>query len=215
MRHEEVHELLPWFVNGTLSDAERARVSAHIDSCLVCRRVVQRERRLLLHMAAEPAANTAIDAGFRRLMDHVDTRRRRPSPPAAASEHRFSWAYAVMMLVGIGIAIWMATPRESVEPAPFATVTDRQGAAATRLDIVLDASIDARAHDTIAQSIATGIGARIVASPTENGRYMLELPDRADEQTINETLERLRSDPRVQFAGRAHIATSDRVGGDP
>ena len=39
-------ELLPWYVNGTLSPEERQRVEAHLDQCPSCRGEVQALRSL-------------------------------------------------------------------------------------------------------------------------------------------------------------------------
>lgn len=35
-RHQEVWELLPWYVNGTLKDPDRDMLAHHISECLAC-----------------------------------------------------------------------------------------------------------------------------------------------------------------------------------
>jgi len=35
--HDQIRELLPWFVNDTLDEPERRRVAAHLPGCRVCR----------------------------------------------------------------------------------------------------------------------------------------------------------------------------------
>jgi hypothetical protein len=220
--HDEAYELLPWFVNGSLPDAERTRVLAHLDSCLSCRRVVQRERQLLAHMSAEPAADSAIDAGFRRLMGRIDSqtlgRTYRIEPRTYRSmipEHRSAantWAYAALMIAAMAVAIWMATPRNATEPtATFTTVTDPQ-ANPNLIDVVFTADISLEERT----SIVRGIGARIVAGPSDAGRYTLELiaGDTAA-QAIEQALERLRNDERVQFAGLSYTAPTDNARGNP
>jgi hypothetical protein len=44
--HRRVQALLPWHVNGTLDQAEAARVEAHIDSCARCQADAALQRRL-------------------------------------------------------------------------------------------------------------------------------------------------------------------------
>lgn len=45
-QHERAWSLLPWFVNDSLAEEERALVRAHLGECLVCRREVQRLEHL-------------------------------------------------------------------------------------------------------------------------------------------------------------------------
>src|SRR4029079_11318408 len=43
--HQRIWELLPWYVNGTLSDQDRERVEAHTADCRRCRDEVETCRR--------------------------------------------------------------------------------------------------------------------------------------------------------------------------
>ena len=211
MSHDEATELLPWLVNGGLPEAERTRVSAHVDSCLLCRRAVQRERRLLALMAAEPAAEPAIDAGFRALLRRIDAQTAERPPRPGIPDRQFvpAWVYAALMLVGLGLAIWLATPRDTPEPtARFTTVLDGQVPSPNRIDVVFAADVGAEGRAAVAQEI----GGRIVAGPSDAGRYTLELPlDAAVDVDVDvaRTLERLRADARVRFAGRARAEPGD------
>lgn len=211
MEHENIQELLPWYVNGTLPDAERGRVNAHVDSCLLCRRIVQRDRQLFAHLSAEPVENSTIDASFRKLMRRIDreapTRLNLPRlelPDRASTRH--AWAYAALMFIGIVVAAWLATPRGADQSAEFTTVTDRQTPSPAQLDVVFAPDL---ASDEPAQIIAS-LGARIVAGPSAMGRYTIELASEAPtESELASALERLRADRRVQFAGRNFIAPAD------
>ncbi|HEX2162476.1 MAG TPA: zf-HC2 domain-containing protein, partial [Thermoanaerobaculia bacterium] len=46
LRHQEVWELLPWYVNGTLAAAERQAVDEHLERCPLCQSEVTASRRL-------------------------------------------------------------------------------------------------------------------------------------------------------------------------
>ena len=45
-KHGGVRELLPFFVNGTLSELENARVIRHVTSCASCTAELGEQRRL-------------------------------------------------------------------------------------------------------------------------------------------------------------------------
>lgn len=195
--HDEAQELIPWFVNGTLADAARARVSAHVDSCLPCRRTLQRERRLLSLMAPEPASDSAIEAGFRKLMRRIEkdarSKARRLMLPEQSQAHS-TWVYAVSMAVALGVAIWLATPRESA-------LDDTN-----RIDVVFAAGTSVAVREDVLRAIS----ARVTAGPSADGRYTLELTGAApSEEAVARALERLRNDPRVELAERPRRQVPD------
>ena len=50
--HGEAEELLPWYANGQLDEADRAIVDAHLSSCAYCRQQLAIERRLIKEFQA-------------------------------------------------------------------------------------------------------------------------------------------------------------------
>ena len=169
MSHEEARELLPWFVNGSLSDDERASVASHVESCLLCHRVVQRERALLSRMLAEPDPEAAVDAGFRKLMGRIGAQPHARTSRLMLREPRFAastWSYAALMLLALTLAIWLATPRDEAAAPVFTTVTDPQAASARTIDAVFRDDVDAETR----AGIAAEVGAQITAGPSPAGR---------------------------------------------
>ncbi len=57
--HEDVRLLLPWFVNGTLADAERESVQSHLDGCAECREEVLLSREMMA-AAQQPGATPIV-----------------------------------------------------------------------------------------------------------------------------------------------------------
>ncbi|MBD3648140.1 MAG: zf-HC2 domain-containing protein, partial [Pseudomonadales bacterium] len=55
--HEEVKELLPWFVNGSLNEDEQSIVNEHLESCDECQRDIEQ----LLMISKEFNATVDID----------------------------------------------------------------------------------------------------------------------------------------------------------
>src|SRR5579862_8481108 len=91
--HRGISDLIPWYVNGTLSDRECERVDVHVDSCAVCRQELAGEHRLYDDMAAEPGVEYMPAPSLKRLQAMIDglgSERAAPVVPAAP-RHRPRW----------------------------------------------------------------------------------------------------------------------------
>ncbi len=100
--------LLPWYQNGTLSDAERAEVSAHLESCADCRAELESlgDVRKQVHAAFESDA-VPSPAARRRVMENIARASSAAAEPAAARESASARAPA------------RARPRDVARPNPF------------------------------------------------------------------------------------------------
>ncbi len=88
--HRRLRELLPWFVNETLSDTERQRVARHLHDCEVCRgdvEILAAAKRAVVAGGVEPivppADPDALLSGAAR--GSPETRRRGLPAPAMAA----------------------------------------------------------------------------------------------------------------------------------
>ncbi|HEX7848650.1 MAG TPA: zf-HC2 domain-containing protein, partial [Sphingomonas sp.] len=77
--HEQVRQLLPWYINGTLEAGEMATVEAHLADCADCRADLAAERVLARDVAALP-----VDAehAWSMLSERIDAAR----PPRRLAE---------------------------------------------------------------------------------------------------------------------------------
>ena len=69
--HRTVMELLPWYVNGTLPEAERRSVERHLRECLPCRAALKDERRLAAVLHGRASDNVSMERNFERLVDRI------------------------------------------------------------------------------------------------------------------------------------------------
>jgi anti-sigma factor RsiW len=204
--HEYVDELIPWFVNGTLPKEERLLVERHILSCLPCRRAVEQERRIRELMVARPHAGVDVEEGFRRLAQRIDdpghTVARRPSPRHAPARAAWTgWAIAAGVVLAVGGLSWYLASLPVSPSAEFATLA-APGESSQRLDVVLTEGLTAAER----ARLFSEFDGRVIAGPTEIGRYTLEFGGADSTEKIDALLERLRSDPRIRFAGRSFAA---------
>lgn len=86
--HDEIVAVLPWFVNHTLEEEQRIRVSNHIENCADCRSEVQ-----FLNKLTETVQNDArnvhtthadVDKSLAGVMDRIDAKSQQISPATSA-----------------------------------------------------------------------------------------------------------------------------------
>ena len=184
--HLDLSLLLPWYLNDTLSRAERRAVEEHLGACAGCRQELE-ELSLLrqaVHDEAEPAPSPEA---VRRLMERVgayeEGRRGRagrrglgawlpafslPRPLAAA-------ALGLLVIQAAVIAtLWLRGPGE------FRALTAPPAPGEERILIAFEGSAPERAI----RELLLGLEARVVEGPSPLGVYRLELPAGADPEEV-------------------------------
>ena len=205
--HARVTELLPWFVNGTLTDSERELVEAHTRTCLPCRRAVTEERALYCAVQTSDVPSAA-ERGLDSLLARIDGRERHAPKTCRPGIFRptinTGW---IAVAAGVSIVILIAAlqlrpatfePTGPAADAAYSALSDSAPGAATRIDVVFVAEPDAASL----QRFADDLGATAVAGPSELGRYTFTLPAGADPDAV---LQDVRQSPLVRLAARAFI----------
>lgn len=78
--HEMVWELIPWYVNGTLSRAEKAAVESHCRECEACSVEIERQRGLAEGVAALEPVETSVSRNFEALRVQIESEKRALRP---------------------------------------------------------------------------------------------------------------------------------------
>ena len=209
MNHEQAYELLPWYLNGTLEDAERARVESHVRTCLTCHRELKEERGLSELIASSATVELSAEAGFDRLSTSLDASRETPRSTERSELERWvgwpSFATAGLVTATIGILVlvgiaWLVLPVTSQSPG-FVTLTG-DTRASNHLDVIFASEIT----EPDMRALLSEFDATIIAGPTEIGRYTIRLNDAAinDERVVN-IVQAMNGDDRIQFAGPSLI----------
>jgi hypothetical protein len=181
--HETAWDLIPWFVNETLSSDELSGFEAHVAGCEACRQEIAAQRRLATELRETPAASADADRGWTRLLAALD------APPQAARRRRLSTrrllvAAAVLQvaLLGtlLGVIGWLHGPRPEPLFHTLSAPTTAQSAEGARLRIVPAP----QASVSQLESALLPVRGRIIDGPTSAGVFTIVVPESRREAAI-------------------------------
>ena len=199
--HQNVQELLPWFVNGTLHGEEVVTVEEHLRACpgcraeLECLRVMQAE---YLESEMAPEAQAALAKLGPRLNQALPAKRspRRSTAPAATLTAPFPvWlklAMAAQCALVLGLGWVVLQPDRAGLPYHVLSAPGAPERAVGSLVVVFDPAAPQR---DVAR-ILRASGGRVVDGPTESNGYVVAVPDGG----LSAALARLRAEPAVVLA---------------
>jgi hypothetical protein len=190
--HDEVQELLPWLVNGTLDPGEAERIEAHLAECAECRTELEAERKLAAAVASTPLdCDSGWESMQRRMEGEVSAGSapaplwRRPIPIGWAVASPFAAAAALALIfVNVG-------PRQPADPQYRAL-----GSPATTEPANLVVQFTPATKLSDVQGLLHSVDARVVDGPTATGAYLL----RVDQSKRELALKELRDDQAIALA---------------
>ena len=199
--HQRVWELLPWYANGTLGDAERRTVEEHAARCERCRKELDACRQLgEAVQTAAVEAPTPHPARLARLMDRLDEAdgsplRARLGGLLTATPKPVRWILAGQLAALLLLAAAPLWTPPSPPPAEFKTLSEPVAAAAgPQVRVVFaDGATERQIRDVLLP-----IGGQLAGGPSPLGVYTVELPEGRDPLPV--VLRHLRSRAEVSFA---------------
>jgi anti-sigma factor RsiW len=212
--HEEIWSLLPWLVNGRLSEADCRRVEAHLRLCSSCRDECAAQRRIYEIIAADVGVEQMPTAGLNKLRQRIEsyesTGPASAEPDAApraqprSSSHTTVWqrlprgsiaasAVGIAVALGVSTALLWNQARHGAGDEYYTVTT----AASQPAGAVIRAVFAPTVTLSELQALLDDAHLRIVSGPTEAGVYSLAL---TGSQPIDWSLRRLRGHDTVRFA---------------
>jgi hypothetical protein len=193
--HDDVKELLPWLVNGSLTPTETERAEAHLAECADCRADLAAERQL-----AEAVVMLPLDcgSGWQRMRQRLDLgapARIRSAPTLWRKRVPLAWALtspfaaaAAVALVFLNVTVPQQIPvQPQYRALGSADVTQPA-------NLVVQFEPGTRLSDL--QGALQEADARLVDGPTETGAYLL----RVDLARREMALKRLRDSQAIALA---------------
>lgn len=172
--HEQAEALLPWYANGTLDDADRAVVEAHLAKCDECRAALASERKLARAVASLPVD---IEQGWSALADRLKPRRVDAPVPLWRRRVPIGWAVGTPIAAAASVTLaFTAIPAAQVGPTYVALGSPNT---APQGNIVL--IFKPETTDRAMRAALDKAGARIVGGPNASGAYVVSVaPDSRD-----------------------------------
>jgi hypothetical protein len=196
-RHEEMWDLIPWFVNGRLSGAAAAPLDAHLKDCGECAREYAQQLRIYGAMQADDSIAFASEASYQKLATRLDA-----APALTRTRPALRGLAAAVVLAASGLAAWGGWSAHRVAAgaaAPYRTLTSLApvGGAGAQLRVVFTPTLTLSELARLLHSI----DANITAGPTEAGVYTLGFgPSLNSSAQVAQRLALLRASDGVRFA---------------
>jgi hypothetical protein len=183
-RHQELRELLPWYVTDTLPQEEREAVEIHLTHCAACRAELEQENELRASLVMSHVSDPLpeVEGGWlalSRVIDHDDDAlpnrkagfRPRLPPRSRLSTWRsqwLDWSMAAQIALVAFLTGWFAV---QIQPARYHALSS--GGAQNDANIVVAFRPETTESDL--RQTLLGVDARIVDGPTAEGGYMLHV----------------------------------------
>jgi hypothetical protein len=199
--HEEVWELLPWHINGTLEGRDARRVERHLGHCLPCHAELGRQRELASLVQAPEALPLSPGHGLARLEGRLAASRR------LTARRPLGWGWLALAEAAIIVVLLSAVLARRQPPALPQATFETLGNAAPALDRasgpVYRALFAESASERELRELLAGLNLRIVDGPSPLGLFTLELAaETQDPRTPAAVLAGLRAHDAVRFAER-------------
>jgi hypothetical protein len=216
--HAQVWELLPWYINGSLSDEEKQQISEHTTVCLICRKELGLQSALRESVKDHELDEVMVTASFARLSAQLHDQDESLQVPLQNSpfnpgksvgrfagalslwlQQQFKPGYFVAAMSVLAIAVIL--PRFTTELLPgnntFRTLsnalTESPVAADLRVIFVDGVSISER------DAILDMAGLSVVSGPDERGLYFVNA-DNVSASVLDATLKQLQGNENILFA---------------
>lgn len=213
--HQEISLLLPWFVNKTLSGAERIRVENHLKVCLTCRREIAGLIKLSEAVQQDGSLDSAVQASFSQLRKRIELTApdvQEVMPPTVNLPVRRKWtdkpvlkhlamepqalALAAVLILSLLVNGYFYTGK--MLNNDYRTLSDTTTSIAGKNDIkVVFAD---KTDQQQLNKILTSVHGQIVEGPSAQGVYTVRIEEKFAAANLLETITQLRENPNVIFA---------------
>lgn len=218
--HDYVWELLPWYVNESLSPDETHEVEAHMENCPVCQSEVARCKDLSLSVKANPQKTRTPSAPhFAKVLANVDAYENRqmksqgspgwfakwlPWLGATPRPARFTLAFQGALVVALATTLLV---RSFVPTQGYQTLSNPAEPSVTRAQQVRLVFAEDITEKEL-RGLLLEIPARFIAGPTALGVYTVAVDaSTSNARPIQHALAQLRAHPKVRLAEMAGVTS--------
>lgn len=197
MTHEMVNERLPWYVNGTLPEMERAAVAAHVEECAACRDDLRTCEQMARAARADSPVPIPPVASADAVLRRADSRARWRRVP----DWRIAAAVAVVSVAGALTYVQVISSDDATNQR-FTTTTEATSLATVDyvFQLRFQPSADVVARARVLEEL--GGSAQLVDATSHEYRLTMALPP----QSLRDLDQRA-----ANIAAREEVAEADVV----
>ncbi len=198
--HDEVLELLPWFINESLKEKERDLVLTHLRACNLCRLERDRLQAIERLVVEDDLIVPDYRFSFQKVLARINDaeRNRESTAELDVSGSARNWLPVAGVAASLLVAlIFVAGVQPGVEPAEFKTLstTVQTNGSLQRIELTF-------AHPIQAQTMRKALietQSNIISGPDDAGTYVVEmtLPEAMDQEAFIQSIQAIEG---VQFA---------------
>ena len=196
-QHQDVWELIPWFVNGSMPSGQKKMVQAHIKTCPECATEIARQHKLAKHVATADPFDAPVSRSWETLRGQIAA-----EAPAVRQGGFDLWRWLSdfktgLIATGVGVAacllvVVMILPNGQ-DGKDFRTLTgsDPQAQYTIKFQTVPGLEISA------IKALLDQYGLELAGGPSETGVYTTSPRQGADLAALSEALMKT---PQIVFA---------------
>ena len=184
-------ELLPWFVNETLSTEEQRTVEEHLETCPQCQQEIELLQKMRTHVK-DIRTESPGEFGLNRLLNTVRNDRTVAAPPPPSSRWwQTGFAIAASLIIFIQAGLLIDTWYISKPMIPLSGSQEHE--------LVLQVSFSPTTTEAQIRDVITAVHGRFIDGPSSLGIYRIRLDKSGTsrESTINSAIQHLRQQTEI------------------
>ena len=218
--HQEVWDLLPWYVNHSLDPAEQDFVRKHVKTCVTCRIEINQQQQLLEKIQQPDLLQQVSQVSFAQLKKRMQEQSKlsafaeqaKPRQAQKLFSHQFlgfvKYTALAASLLLLAMPFMLNLPTDDPELKGDYRTLANPAEGEHKNNIIRIVFAEHSAAEQI-ETILNGVSGHIIKGPSKNGIYEVQIGNRqANSLEIDDAISQLRKNSLVVFAEPSHELTS-------
>ena len=220
--HQEVWDLLPWYINHSLDPAEQDFVRKHVKTCVTCRVEINQQQQLLEKIQQQDLLQQVSQVTFARLKKRMQEQSKlgafaeqaKPSQEQKLFSHQFlgfvKYTALAASLLLLALPLMLNPPTDDPELKSDYRTLANPAEGKHKNNFIRIVFAEHLGAEQI-KAILNGVSGHIIKVPSKNGIYEVQIGNRqTNSLEVNDAISQLRKNSLVVFAEPSHqLSSSD------
>lgn len=205
--HQEVWNLLPWYINRSLDPVEQDFVKEHVKTCVACRIEINQQQQLFEKLQQPDLLQQVSQASFAQLRKRMQgqskpRRERKLYSNQFLGFVKYTALAASLLLLAMPFMLNLPIDGSELEGEYRTLANPTEG---EHKNNVLRIVFAEHSGTEQIEAILNGVSGHIIKGPSKNGIYEVQIGNRqANFQEIHDAILHLRKNSLVVFAEPSH-----------